>query len=146
VNESPNSFLDVKFGDPLSEAQRLHPLGSNETIPHGWDSYRLTDVAAGVARYEWVIYEFTSDHGMQLVVARFTPDSRDQVLQELHKTLGSPNTSTESSSAEAPSATWTTADGARIKFDWPGRQLVLVGPYGQSLEREVALRGQLDDQ
>ncbi len=146
ADRGPNSFLEVKFGDPLSEAQRLHPLGSSETSPYGWDSYRVIDIAAGAARYQWVIYEFTPDHGMQLVVARFTPDSRDQILQELHKTLGSPNRPDDSGSAEASSATWATANGATIRFDWPGRQLVLVGPHGLSLEEDVTLRGQLDDQ
>lgn len=140
-----SSFLDVEFGNSLQDVERLHPLGSVETSPYGSEAYRLTDVVAGVASYRWVIYEFAPGHGMQMVVARFDPDSGDQIFEELHKTFGNPDLSNGASSADASIDTWLTAGEASVKFDGPHHQLVMVGAHGKSLEADVALREQLQN-
>jgi hypothetical protein len=144
-SRGPNSFLGVNFGNSLMDAEKLHPLGSAEISPRGSEAYRLTDVVAGAASYQWVIYEFTSGHGMQLVVARFNPDSSDQIFEELHKTFGNPGLSDGASSADASIDTWLTAGGTSVKFDGPHRQLIMVGEHGKSLELDVALRAQLQN-
>jgi len=143
-SRGPSSFLDVRFGNSLVEAQRLHPLGSVETSPYGSEAYRLTDVVAGAASYQWVIYEFTPGYGMQMAVARFNLDSSDQIFEELHKTFGNPELSNGASSADASIDTWLMANGTSVKFDGPHRQLVLVGAHGKALEADVALREQLE--
>ena len=139
-SRGPSSFLGVKFGNSLIDAEKLHPLGSADTSPYGSEACRLTDVVAGAASYQWVIYEFTAGHGMQMVVARFNPDSSHQTFEELHKTFGNPELSNGASSADASIDTWLMANGASVKLDGPHRQLVVVGTYGKSLEVDVALR------
>jgi len=144
-SRGPNSFLGVTFGDSLMDAEKLHPLGSAEISPYGSEAYRLTEVVAGPASYEWVIYEFTSGHGMQMVLARFNPDSSDQIFEELHKTFGNPELSDGAGSADASIDTWLMASGTSVKFDGPHRQLIMVGAHGKSLEVDVALRQQLQN-
>ena len=144
-SRGPSSFLGVKFGNSLMDAEKLYPLGSAETSPYGSEAYRLTDVVAGAASYQWVIYEFTPGHGMQMAMARFNPDSSDEIFEELHKTFGNPGLSNGASSAGASIDTWLMANGTSVKFDGPHRQLVMVGAHGKSLEPDVALREQLQN-
>jgi hypothetical protein len=138
-SSGPRSFLGVRFGTSLAQAQNLYPLGSAETSPYGADAYRLSGVGFGEANYESVAYEFTPTHGMQLVVARFSPESGDPILSELKKSLGTP---VESGASDSPRsvATWAAPNGVTVTFDGPNRWLVLIGPYGTALEPDVKLR------
>lgn len=140
-----NSFMDVPFGRTLPQAEMVHPLGSRETSPYGADAYTLTNVDAGGVKYESVTYEFTSDHGMQIVLARFAPGYDGPILEQLRKTLGPPDKSDGSASGQNQ-ATWNTASGVRVSLDASARRLILIGPYGKPLEPDIALREQADPQ
>lgn len=137
--------MSVGFGSSLSQTEMLHPLGSRETSPYGADAYTLTNAGAGAVKYESVIFEFTHDHGMQMVLARFAPGSADLLLEELHKTLGTPNSSNESATPEQSEASWDTAGGVRVNFIGPRRRLIMLGPYGKSLQSDIELRDQIGD-
>jgi hypothetical protein len=145
ASRGPSSFLGVKFGRSLAEVQKLHPLGSTETSPYGADAFRLTDAVAGEAKYDSVIYEFAPRHGMQMVLVRFAPESRDLIFDGLRKTLGAPDKATATDTAEGPSATWKATNGASAEFDGPNHWFILVGPYGKPLEVDISLRSQLQD-
>jgi hypothetical protein len=140
-----NSFMGVHFGRTLPQAEMVHPLGSRETSPYGADAYTLTNVDAGGVKYESVTYEFTSDHGMQIVLARFAPGYEGPIIEQLRKTLGPPGKSDGSGSGQNQT-TWNTASGARVSFDASARRLILIGPYGKPLEPDIALREQAEAQ
>jgi hypothetical protein len=145
ANQGPSAFMGVRFGLTLAQTQQLHPTGDPETSPYGADAYRLADVSVGDAKYDSVVYEFTNNHGMQMVIAQFLAGSGDLILDDLRKTLGAPDTSSDTDSTDGPSLIWHTASGVNVQFDGPKRQLILLGPYGKSLEGDINLRNQLRD-
>jgi hypothetical protein len=137
--------MGVRFGLSLAQTQQLHPTGDPQTSPYGAAAYRLADVSAGDAKYDTVVYEFTEDHGMQLVIAEFSDGSGDLILDDLRKTLGAPDASSGSDSTQGPSLIWHTVSGVNVQFDGPMRQLIMLGPDGKSLEGDISLRNQLRD-
>ena len=138
------SFLDVRFGDSLSQVQMLRPRGSVETSPYGADAYTLKAVDAEGVHYEFATFEFTSQQGMQLVFARFSPMSADTIFQRLRDNLGQPTTGAApaDSSPQTAQAVWRTQDGATVRFVGAQRYLIIVGPYGKSLEPDIKLRSE----
>lgn len=138
------SFLDVRLGDSLYQVQMLQPRGNIETSPYGADSYSLRGVDAGGVHYEFATFEFTSAHGMQLVFARFSPESAGIVFGRLRENLGPPSSGGESadSSPETIEAVWRTSDDTVVRFVGPRRYLIIVGPYGKSLEPDIKLRSE----
>jgi hypothetical protein len=140
-----NSFVGVRFGRTLQQVEIAHPLGSRETSPYGADAYTLTNVEAGGVKYESVTYEFTADRGMQIVLARSAPGYEDPIVQQLRKTLGPPDKSDGNGAVQNP-VTWNTASGARVSFDRSARRLILIGPYGKSLESDIGLREQAEEE
>ena len=143
-NRDIASFRDVRFGRPLPQTELLYPLGDPETSPYGADAYTLRNVEVDGAKYESVVFEFTHDHGMQMVFARFATGSGDAILEQLRKNLGSPVESVAGDLPDQREVTWKTASGVKISFDGPGRHLILIGPYGDSLEPDVNLRRQME--
>jgi len=140
------SFLDVRFGDSLFRVQMLHPGGNIETSPYGADAYTLKDVDAQGVHYEFATFEFSSAHGMQLVFARFSPESADTVFKRLSDNLGAPSTGGEpaDSSPDTIDAAWGTSDETMVRFVGPRRYLIIVGPYGKSLEPDIKLRSEAE--
>ncbi|MFZ0890250.1 MAG: hypothetical protein WA005_17560 [Candidatus Binataceae bacterium] len=140
------SFLDVRFGDSLLQVQMLHPRGNIETSPYGADDYTLKSVDAEGVHYEFASFEFSSGHGMQLVFARFSPESAGTVFERLRDNLGAPSTGGEpaDSSPQTTDAAWRTSDETVVRFVGPRRYLIIVGPYGKSLEPDIKLRSEAE--
>jgi hypothetical protein len=65
-------------------------------------------------------------------------------LQNLRNELGSPEKTATSDLSDQPEATWRAAKTVRIDFYEQDRRLVLIGPYGKSLEPDVALRKEIE--
>ncbi|MGB9383080.1 hypothetical protein [Candidatus Binatus sp.] len=140
------SFLDVRFGDSLYRVQNRFPDGSLETAPYGADTYRLENIEVDGVRYQRVKYEFTSYSGMQLVMAWFTPDSSEQVLEKLIAAIGAP-TEQDSAKGSAPADTramWRLPHGERVVFDGPKRFVAVLGPGGGPLRQDEAENEALD--
>ncbi|MGB0060054.1 hypothetical protein [Candidatus Binatus sp.] len=140
------SFLDVRFGDSLYRVQNRFPNGSLETAPYGADTYRLENIEVDGVRYQRVKYEFTSYSGMQLVMAWFTPDSSEQVLEKLIAAIGAP-TEQDSAKGSAPADTramWRLPHGERVVFDGPKRFVAVLGPGGGPLRQDEAENEALD--
>jgi hypothetical protein len=134
------SFLDVRFGDSLYRVQNRFPNGSLETAPYGADTYRLENIEVDGVRYSQVKYEFTSYSGMQLVMAWFTPDSSEKVLEKLIAAVGAP-TEQDSAKGSAPADTramWRLPHGERVVFDGPKRFVAVLGPGGGPLRQDEA--------
>ena len=140
------SFLDVRFGDSLYRVQNRFPNGSLETAPYGADTYRLENIEVDGVRYSRVKYEFTSYSGMQLVMAWFTPDSSEQVLEKLIAAIGAP-TEQDSAKGSAPADTramWRLPHGERVVFDGPKRFVAVLGPGGGPLKQDEAENEAID--
>lgn len=139
------SFLDVRFGDSLYRVQNRFPNGSLETAPYGADTYRLENIEVDGVRYQRVKYEFTSYSGMQLVMAWFTPDSSEQVLEKLIAAIGAPTEDSAKGSAPADTrAMWRLPHGERVVFDGPKRFVAVLGPGGGPLRQDEAENEALD--
>ena len=140
------SFLDVRFGDSLYRVQNRFPNGSLETAPYGADTYRLENIEVDGVRYSQVKYEFTTYSGMQLVMAWFTPDSSEQVLEKLIAAVGPP-TEQDSAKGSAPADTralWRLPHGERVVFDGPKRFVAVLGPGGGPLKQDEAENEAID--
>jgi hypothetical protein len=136
------SFLDVRFGDSLYRVQTRFPSGVMQTAPSGADVYRIDKIEVDSIRYTQVDYEFTSQMGMQLVVARFTPDSAGQVLEKLVQAVGPPTQQSNPGGSDPAGAraSWQLAHGERVIFDGPKRFVAVIGPGGGSLKLDIAVR------
>jgi hypothetical protein len=136
------SFLDVRFGDSLYRVQTRFPSGVMQTSPSGADIYRIDKIEVDSIHYEQVDYEFTSQMGMQLVVARFTPDSAGKVLEQLVRAVGPPTQQTNPNGSDPAGAraSWQLAHGERVIFDGPKRFVAVIGPGGGSLKLDIAVR------
>lgn len=140
------SFLDVRFGDSFYRVQNRFPSGVMETAPYGADTYRINNIEVDSIRYEQVKYEFTTYSGMQLVMARFTPDSSGKVLQKLIQAVGPPSEQ-NSSKGSAPADTqafWQLPHGERVVFDGPKRFVAMLGPGGGPLKQDAIENEALD--
>jgi len=136
------SFLGVRFGEMYDEVQRRYPEGASETSPYGAPAYKLSDVRAGSIEYRVVIYEFTEDSGMQLVVAHFTSSSTGDVYQQFKNALGEPSSSGGTNTADPTTVTasWNLAPGDTVTFNGPAHSLVMLGAKGEALKQDIELR------
>ncbi|HYL57832.1 MAG TPA: hypothetical protein VEU51_03100 [Candidatus Acidoferrales bacterium] len=136
------SFLDVRFGDSLYRVQTRFPSGVMQTAPSGADIYRIDKIEVDSIHYTQVDYEFTSQMGMQLVVARFTPESAGQVLAKLVQAVGPPTQQTNPNGSDPAGAraSWQLAHGERVIFDGPRRFVAVIGPGGGSLKLDIEVR------
>ncbi len=134
-------FLGVKFGEKFEDVERRYPEGAPETSPYGAPAYKLTNISAGSIEYRTVIYEFSEDDGMQLVIAHFTPSSTGEVYQQLKSALGEPSSSGGTSAADPSTvaAAWQAAAGT-VTFNGPASSLVMLGAGGHALEQDIELR------
>ena len=150
LSGKPNlrSFLGVSFGDSLYRVQNRFQSGMMETGPYGADIYRIDKIEVDEIRYETVKYEFTSNSGMQLVMAWFTPESSGKVLEKLVQAVGPPGHQ-DSSRGTAPSdteASWQLPHGERVIFSGPRRLVVVLGPGGNSLKQDFLAIARKDSQ
>ena len=140
------SFLDVRFGDSMYRVQNRFPNGSIETAPYGADTYRLNNIEVDSIRYQQIKYEFTTYSGMQLVMAWFTADSSEKVLEKLIKAIGAP-TEQNSAKGSAPAdtqAVWRLPHGQRVVYDGPKRFVAVLGPGGGPLKQDAIENETLD--
>ncbi len=136
------SFIGVRFGESMMRVQLRYPGGSVETSPNGADAYRLQGVNVGTIQYETVVFEFSSESGMQLAFAKFAPASSDEVLARLKGSFGAPDSLREGQTPGSQSleATWELPRGERISFSGAQRVVVLLGPGGAGLRRDIRPR------
>jgi len=137
------SFLGVRFGERLSSVRLRYAAGRVETSPYGAEAYRLSGVAADSVRYETVIYEFTEEGGMQLVMAKFSASSTEAVFRQLHRALGAANSVKPRGGASDPQAVlawWQLGGGGQVRFSGRRRVVVMLGPEGAALTHDIELR------
>jgi hypothetical protein len=136
------SFIGVRFGESMVRVQLRYPGGSVETSPNGADAYRLQGVSVGEIQYETVVFEFSSESGMQLALAKFAPASSDEVLARLKESFGAPDILREGQSPGSQNleAIWELPRGERISFSGAQRVVVLLGPGGAGLRRDIRPR------
>ena len=126
----------------IQDVQRRYPQGASETSPYGAPAYKLSNISAGSVDYRTVIFEFTEDSGMQLVIAHFTPSSTGEVYQQFKSALGEPSSSggTNAADPSTVAASWQLAKGDMVSFNGPARSLVMLGAMGQELKQDIELR------
>lgn len=134
------SFLGIKFGASLRDTRRYYPNGINEASPLGYPSYHVTGLSSDAISYPDVIYEFDSNNGMQVVVARFAPSSAEAVLERLRRILGEPTQHTLTEDQRMADAVWLTPGGEEIRFDRTRHMLTVLGPQGANMRKDVQLR------
>lgn len=134
------AFLGVEFGEPLEAVQRRYPDGTLETSPFGAPAYRLQNMSAGAVDYQSVIYEFTDKNGMQLVYATFAPSWSGDVYRQLQQILGTPLKTNGETDPSRVEASWQGKGGALLSYDGPEHCLAIVGPNGNPLRADIALR------
>ncbi len=134
------SFLGVKFGASLRDTRHYYPSGINEASPLGYPSYHVTGLSSDGISYPDVIYEFDSNNGMQVVVARFAPASTEAVLERLRRILGEPTQHTLTEDQRMSEAVWLTPGGEEIRFDRARHLLTVLGPQGSNMRKDVQLR------
>ncbi|MGH7949055.1 MAG: hypothetical protein ACREQF_07525 [Candidatus Binataceae bacterium] len=136
------SFIGVRFGESMVRVQLRYRGGEIETSPNGADAYRLRGVTVGSIKYEMVLFEFSSEAGMQLAFAKFAPASSDEVLAHLKLTFGEPDIVRQ---GQAPGSqnlevVWELPRGERISFNGMQRVVVLLGPGGAGLRQDIRPR------
>lgn len=136
------AFLGVRFGEALDAVQQRHPGGTQETSPYGSPAYRIGNINAGAIEYQSVIYEFTDRDGMQLVYATFAPSWSGDVYRQLEQTLGTPIKTNGASDPSKVEASWNGKTGEFLTYLGPEHCLAIVGPKGETLRADVALRSQ----
>ncbi len=135
------SFLGVKFGDSLEHVQRTMPKGEVKSAPYGAEAYSIENYEVDSIVWEHVIFEFTEQTGMQLVIARYSASSSVSVFEMLQKAFGTP-TRTHQGPGTTPqslNAMWQLPHGERISFDGPNRLVAVVGPAGGPLRQDIEL-------
>ena len=136
------SFIGVRFGESMVRVHLRYPGGAIETSPNGADAYRLRGVKAGSIQYETVLFEFSSESGMQLAFAKFAPVSSDEVLAHLKGSFGEPDVVRQGQAPGSQNleAVWELPRGERISFNGARRVVVLLGPGGAGLRRDIRPR------
>ncbi|MGH7864089.1 MAG: hypothetical protein ACREQB_03810 [Candidatus Binataceae bacterium] len=136
------SFIGVRFGEPMFRMHLRYPGGEIETSPNGADAYRLRSVKVGSIDYETVLFEFSSDAGMQLAFAKFAPASFNEVLAHLKLSFGEPDVlrQGQAGGSQHLEAVWNLPRGERISFNGAQRIVVLLGPAGAGLRRDIRPR------
>lgn len=134
------SFLGIDFGSSLRETRRYYPTGLNESSPLGYPAYHVTDLSSEGVAYSDVIYEFDATNGMQVVIARFAPSAADAVLERLRRVLGEPTQHTLTEDQRMSDALWLTPGGEEVRFDRTHHLMVVIGPQGGNLKKDVDLR------
>lgn len=136
------AFLGVSFGESLESVEQRDPGGSQETSPYGAPAYRLENMNAGAVEYQSVIYEFTDHDGMQLVFATFAPSWSGDVFRQLQQILGAPLKTNGESDPSKVQASWQGKAGEFLDYNGPSHCFAIVGPKGDSLRADIALREQ----
>lgn len=134
------SFLGIDFGASMRDARHHYPNGLLESSPLGYPCYHVTGLHSEGIQYTDVIYEFDGDYGMQVVFSRFAPSSADAVLERLRRVLGEPTEHTLTSNQKMAEALWLTPDGEEVRFDRTRHLLIVIGPDGKTLRKDVELR------
>ena len=134
------SFLGIDFGSSLRSTRRYYPTGLNEASPLGYPAYHVTDLSSEGVSYPDVIYEFDGANGMQVVIARFAPSGADGVLERLRRVLGEPTQHTLTQDQRMSYALWLTPGGEEVRFDRTRHLLIVIGPQGGNLKKDVDLR------
>ncbi len=136
------SFLGVSLGEPLADVELRYRDGSLETSPTGEQTYRIDGVRAGSIEYQTVRYEFVDGSGMQLVLARFAPESAGPVYDALKQALGKPSSLSgpETLGPAKLKAVWERAGSEQVSFSGPLRRLAIVGPWGAILKEDIRMR------
>jgi hypothetical protein len=106
----------------------------------GYPAYHVTELSSEGVSYPDVIYEFDGNNGMQVVIARFAPSSADAVLERLRRVLGEPTQHTLTEDQRMADAMWMTAGGEDIRFDRTHHLMVVIGPQGANMKKDVDLR------
>jgi hypothetical protein len=134
------SFLGIHFGDSFKDTRAYYPQGLTEASPLGYAAYHIQNVSSESIQYTDVIYEFDGIKGMQVVFARFAPASADAVLERLRRLLGEPTQHTLTQDQRMAEALWLTPGGEEIRFDRVRHLLIVIGPEGAKLRKDVDLR------
>jgi hypothetical protein len=137
-----SSFMGVRFGESVDRVRRELPDGSLETSPYGAEAYRVENLQIGQVRFDLVLFEFTAGSGMQLVIAHFSAGSAGVVLGQLKSALGDAPHSRSGPGVgpESLLAQWDLPSNEQVTFDGPESRVVLLGPGGSPLRRDIALR------
>jgi len=138
------SFLGVRFGASLDRVREELPDGDFETSPYGADAWRVNNLESGGVLYRSVVFEFTSNLGMQMAIAEFAPEAAATVLGQLKRALGEPTALRSgvaaSSGPETLVASWELPHNERVTFSGPDRQVEMLGPAGSPLRHDAVLR------
>jgi hypothetical protein len=134
------SFLGIDFGASLRDTRKHYPRGLNESSPLGYPAYHVTDLNSDGIKYTDVIYEFDGTYGMQVVFSRFVPSAADAVLERLRRILGEPTQHTLTSDQKMAEALWLTPGGEEVRFERARHLLIVIGPNGKKLRKDVELR------
>jgi hypothetical protein len=134
------SFLGIDFGASLRETRRYYPTGLNEASPLGYPAYHVNNLSSEGVSYPDVIYEFDGTNGMQVVIARFATSSADAVLERLRRVLSEPTQHTLTEDQRMSDALWLTPGGEEVRFDRTHHLMVVIGPQGSNLKKDVDLR------
>lgn len=140
------SFLGLPFGTDLTQARQQYRNGLVRTSPLGFTCYEVKDLSGQGIQYPAVLYEFTPEDGMQMVLARFTPDSSALVFARLKRLLGAPSRQLAADSADdVPRlALWSSPEGGQVRFDGVRRLLIVRNQASKALSQDLALRFQND--
>ena len=134
------SFLGVSFGDSLADVRTRYPSGTSEASPLGYPAYHLEELASDGIKYPDVVYEFSGEHGMQVVIARFTPSADDAVLERLRRLLGEPTQHTLTIDQKMAEAVWRPQGGEEVRYDRYRHLLSVVGTENGKFKDDVQLR------
>ncbi|HUY27906.1 MAG TPA: hypothetical protein VMV27_10845 [Candidatus Binataceae bacterium] len=138
------SFLGVRFGASLDRVREELPDGDFETSPYGADAWRVSNVESGGVIYRSVVFEFTSNLGMQMAIAQFAPGAAATVLGQLKRALGEPaalrSGGGAASDPDTLMASWELPHNERVTFNGPDQQVEMLGPAGSPLRHDAVLR------
>jgi len=136
------SFLGLPFGADVAQARQRYPTGLVRTSPLGFTCYQVRGLSARGIQYPTVLYEFTPEDGMQMVLASFTSDSSSVVFTRLKKILGAPSRELGADGADdVPRlALWPNRDGGQVRFDGRRRLLIVRNMASKALTQDLSLR------
>lgn len=140
------SFLGLPFSADLAQARQRYPNGLVRTSPLGFTCYQVNELSGQGIHYPVVLYEFTPQDGMQMVLARFTPDSSALVFARLKRVLGAPSRQLGADSADdVPRlALWSSPGGGQVRFDGARQLLIVRNQASKALSQDLVLRFQND--